>query len=404
MISAIQIDKKDVIWNYAATFLQIAASLLLFPFILRTLSSETIAIWTIFSTIIAFVNLLDFGFTPSFMRNVSYIFSGAKKLKRTGFYVVEKEDYAIDYGLLKGLIGVMRFFYARMAIVLCIALASIGTYYVSTVLKNYSNSHLEVYISWIILCAVNSYSFFTLYYDSLLVGKGLIKRSKQITITGQIVYLTAAITFILLDWGLIAIVSAQALSVIIKRILAYRSFYTDDISQNLQKVVESSQKTILKAIYPNAAKLGLTSVGAFLVSKSAIIIGSLYLSLEMIASYGITMQIIGIVAGISMVYFTTYQPKIMQYRIQNNNCEIKRLYLKACFLMAVTYIVGGAGLLCMGDWALNLINSKTQLLHKPVIALALFIAYLESNHAIAGGILTTKNEVPYFKASLFAGG
>ncbi|GHT74550.1 hypothetical protein FACS1894124_4610 [Spirochaetia bacterium] len=83
------IDRKDVLWNYAATFLQIAAQVLLLPFILRTLPQETVAIWTIFSTIIALVNLLDFGFNPSFTRNVSYIFSGAKTLKASGFDIVE---------------------------------------------------------------------------------------------------------------------------------------------------------------------------------------------------------------------------------------------------------------------------------------------------------------------------
>jgi O-antigen/teichoic acid export membrane protein len=399
-----EINKKDVLWNYAATFLQMGASLILFPFVLRTFPSETIAIWIIFSAVTVLVNLLDFGFNISFMRNVSYVFSGAKKLKRTGFCVVEEEDFAVDYGLLKGLIGVMRFFYSRIAILLCLLLASIGTYYISTVLDDYSGSHSEVYASWVILCIVNSYFFYTLYYDALMLGKGLIKRSKQINIAGQIVYLIAAIIFIQLNWKLIAIVSAQALSVIIKRILAYYSFYTEDMKDHLQQAIKKSQKDILKAIYPNAVKLGLTSLGGFLVNRSAVIIGSLYLSLETIASFGITIQIIGVIAGISTVYYTTYQTQIMQYRVQNNDYEIKQLYLKSCIFLLATYIIGSVGLLYFGDWALNLIGSKTLLLHRPLIAVALLIALLESNHSIAGGILMTKNEVPFTKAFLLFGG
>jgi O-antigen/teichoic acid export membrane protein len=399
------IGRKDVFWNYAATFLQLGAALLLYPFILGSLPSETVAIWTIFATIAAFVYMLDFGFNPSFVRNVSYVFSGAKKLKSRGFFVVEEADITVDYGLLKGLIAVMRFFYSRMAIILFVVLITLGTWYIHTVLRTYAGNRIEVYIAWIIFCSINSYSFYTLYYDSLLLGKGLVKRTKQIDITGQMIYLIVAVVLILSGFGLIAIVSAQALSVIVRRLLTYRSFYTVEIRNNLQNTVKQSQKRdILKAIYPNAVKVGLTSVGSFLASRSAIIIGSLYLSLDVIASYGITIQVIGIIGGIGTVYFGTFQPKIMQCRIHNNNYEIKQIYLKACLFLIVSYIVFGAGLLCFGDWALNLIGSHTHLLHKSFIALALFTAFLDSNHALAGGILGTKNEVPFFKASLFAGG
>jgi len=398
-----QIGKKDVVWNYTATFFQYGVAMMIFPFILHILSSETVAIWTIFTTITAFVNLLDFGFNPSFMRNVAYVFSGAKELKSSGFHIVEDANTNMDFGLLKGLISAMRFFYSRMAIILCLILVTIGSYYVFTILKDYSGNHSEIYISWTIVCCINSYSFYTLYYDSLLMGKGLVKRIKQIIIIGQITYLFVAIILILSGLGLISIVSAQGLSVIIKRILSYRSFYTREIKDNLQKGEKKSQKDILRAIYPNAIKVGLTSIGGFIVSRSAIIIGSLYLSLKMIASYGVTIQIIGIIAGISTVYYSTYIPKILQYRVQNNSQEIKRLYITASLLLLTTYIICGICLLAFGDWALNLIGSKTVLLNKSLIAIAILIAFLESNHGMAGGVLVTKNEVPYFKAALFAG-
>ncbi|GHT84933.1 hypothetical protein FACS1894137_08600 [Spirochaetia bacterium] len=70
------------------------------------------------------------------MINVSYIFSGAKTLKASGFDIVA-ENAGIDYGLLKGLIGVMRFFYSRMAVILLAVLASAGTYYIHANYRHY---------------------------------------------------------------------------------------------------------------------------------------------------------------------------------------------------------------------------------------------------------------------------
>jgi O-antigen/teichoic acid export membrane protein len=398
-----QIGRKDIIWNYAATFLKIASSVLLLPFILRVMPSETVGIWSVFMTLTAFAGLLDFGFSPSFTRNVTYVFSGVRTLKAKGFESVSTENQTIDYRLLKGVISAMRWFYFRMAIILFLLLATLGTYYIYSLLQNYKGEHQEVYIAWALLCFINTYNLFTLYYDSLLQGKGLVKRSKQIVIAGQTVYLVIAAILILAGYGLVAIVSAQVSSVFIIRWLSYHSFFTQEIKQELHNVNAFPKKDILEVIYPNALKIGLTSVGAFMVQRSAIVIGSLYLSLEEIASYGITIQLIMVLAGFATIYTTTYLPKIAQLRVEENNQAIKELYLKGQMVLLLTYIAGGMILLILGEWALNFIGSQTRFMPTLIVLMAIIISFLENNHGIAGTILLTKNEVPFFKASLFAG-
>ena len=400
--TAISINRKDVYWNYAATFLQIGSQALLLPFILRILPQEKIGIWTIFGSIIAIVALLDFGFNPSFTRNVTYILSGVKTLKATGFQAVE-ENSEIDYGLLKGLISVMRSFYSRIAFILLAVLATAGTYYIFFLLQTYSEDKSEVITAWFILCLVNSYSFYTLYYDALLIGMGKIKRSKQIIIIGQAAYLLVSITFILLGFGLVAIASAQVVSVVLRRILTYLAVYTDDLKNRLKNTSAKGKKEIFNAVYPNAVKVGLTGLGGVFVLRSQPIIGSIYLPLETIASYGITIQLIGVLSAVAYVYFGTYQPKIVQYRVQNNVAAIKNIYLKSCLILVTVFFFGGMCLLLLGSWALNLIGSKTPLLPNVCVFIALLIALLEANHGIAGNYLLTKNQVPFFKAALFAG-
>jgi O-antigen/teichoic acid export membrane protein len=242
-----------------------------------------------------------------------------------------------------------------------------------------------------------------MYFDSLMQGKGLIKRSKQIKIVGQSVYLIVAVALILLRFNLIAVVSAQALSIVIIRILSYKAVYTIEFKQLLQSVQARARKEILKPIYPNAVKVGLTGLGAFLVIRASTIIGSLYLSLEEIASYGITIQIVAIISSIAGVYFATYQPKIVQYRVQNDNAAIKQLYIKGSMLLFGTFLLGSVVLVFFGQWALNVIGSQTPLLSKSYMIVALFVYLLETNHGQAGNILLTKNEVPFFKAALFSG-
>ena len=398
-----KIGRKDIFWNYTATFLKIASSALLLPFILRMMPPAMVGIWSVFMTITAFALLLDFGFSSSFTRNVTYVFSGVRTLKVNGFEFVSSESQTIDYGLMKGLIAAMRWFYLRIAIVLFFLLATLGTYYIYCLLQNYMGNHQEVYIAWALLCVINTYNLYTLYYDSLLQGKGLVKRSKQIVIIGQAVYLIIAVILIMKGNGLVAIVAAQASSVIIVRWLSYHSFFTREIKKKLHTSSPRPEKEIIKAIYPNALKIGLTILGGFMVQRSAIIIGSLYLSLEEIASYGISMQIIYVIAGLAGIYTATFQPKIVQLRVENNNTAIKELYLKGQVVLLLTYIAGGMGLLILGEWTLHFIGSQTQLLPFSILLLALLVSLVEINLSIAGGILLTKNEVPFYKASLLSG-
>jgi hypothetical protein len=205
-------------------------------------------------------------------------------------------------------------------------------------------------------------------------------------------------------YGLVAIVSAQASSVIIIRWLSYRAFFSHEMKQKLQIAVPRPKKEVLKSLVPNALKIGLTSLGGFLVQRSAIVIGSLYLTLDEIASYGISIQLISVIAGLAGIYITTYQPKIAQLRVAQNNSLIKDLYLRGQIVLLFTYLVGGMGLFFFGEWTLNLVRSQTHLIAQSMLFLSIVVSFLECNHSIAGTILLSKNEVPFFKAALLSGG
>ncbi len=400
----IDIGKKDVLWNYAATLLKIGVGIIVLPFILRYFPKETVAIWVIFSTIITMFPLLDFGFNPSFSRNVSYIISGVREFRKEGHQVVEGNTQGVDYGLLKALIKSMKQFYARLALIFLILLLTLGTFYLHFVLRTYTGNHNEVYIAWIILCAINTYNFYTYYYDALLRGMGLIKKSKQIEVMSYLAYLLMSVILILLNLNLIAVVCAQVLMVIIKRALSYKAIYTPEFIESIRGAVSVVHKDLIKTIYPNAIKLGLTNVGGFLVTRVSLFIGALYLSLDIIASYGITIQIITVISSFATAYFATYQPQIVQYRTYGNIEKIRQIYLRSCKIIFSVFAVFGLILIFFGNDILLILRSQTMLLPKSFTSVALLIYLLEANHATAGNLLLTKNEVPFFKASLVAGG
>lgn len=398
-----KIGNKDVAWSLTANILRIGYGVLLFPLILRALPSEEIAFWTIFSSITALVYLFDFGFSTAFSRNISYIFSGVQQLKKEGFYDNSTEKKEINYSLLKGVIHSMKFFYCRIALIVLIGLLTIGTFYIHTLLKTYSGNTNEIYIAWFLLCFICTFNIYTLYYEALLQGNGFIKESKQYVIIGSLINLLIAVIFIFLDYGIIAIVFAQACSIVIVRTLSKRKFFTKEIQQHLSEVKTIKKDVTLKKIAPNAIKIGLTSIGGYAVLKSALFIGSVFLPLNDIASYGIIMQIIAIIDSIAKSYYQSFNPLICQLRVNRRNKDIKKLYIKSSVFCFLSFLIISICIISCGEWALKVIKSTTELLPKKVLIFAFLFAWLEANHSIAGGFLLANNEVPYFKASLLSG-
>lgn len=383
--------------------IKVGAGVLLYPFILSSLSAETVGVWTIFSTIAVLTTIFDFGFNQSFRRNVAYIFSGVSVFKVQGYeYVETSQSGYVDYGLLKSTIRAMRHFYARIAIVLFALLISIGTIYIHTLLSNYSGDKIEVYASWVIVCAVNCFLLYTMYFESLLIGCGKVKRANQILLFGNLTYLLAAIILLSLGFGLLAVVSSQALSVIVIRIFSYKAFYTLDIKKNLASADDNRRSEVMKAITPNAVKLGFTSLGGFAITRSSTFIGSIYVPLADMASYGISLQIVVLISQIAMVLTRVYQPKIYQWRVERSDAQLKKIYFATSAFLLLVFVVAGVVLVLCGDWMLELVGSNTVLLPSSLLLLLSLQYYLETNHINAAEFLLSKNEVPFFKASLIS--
>ena len=396
------IGKKDIIWSYIATIFRVGTGIILWPFILSQMSAETVGIWNVMITIMGFVALLDFGFQPSFARNISYIFSGVTKLQKVGIQTAVS-DGNINFSLLKGTLNAMRKFYRWMALGVFVILGIAGTAYFYYILQKYSGDRTDAMIAWILLIAINSYNVYTLYYNALLLGKGYIRRERQIMILSQCVYLSLAIVLIYAGYGLTAIVSSQAVSIILQRILSYRVFFTKELKQQLLHTEADETKDILRAISPNAVKVGLTQLGGFCVTKSALLIGSAFLTLEETACYGITLHIIDILARCSTVYYQSITPKIAQSRANKDVIKLKYYFVCSISILVATFLIGGAAIAFLGNWGLNMIGSETKFLPTIMVCVMLLVYLLETNHSIAAGFISADNRIPFFIPSLLSG-
>lgn len=397
------IDKKDIVWSYISQIFQMGAALFILPIILRKLSPDEVGIWYIFTAISSLINLLDFGLQPTLARNISYIFSGAQELSSEGIEILKTDK--VNYKLLKNFIYSVKNIYRTISIAIILLSYTFGIMYINSVIKNSNLNQKYIIYSWIIYVLSIAFNFYYYYYTPLLLGRGLIKESHKTIVYSKIFYVFFSYIGLLMGYGLLGIAVANLLSSFINRISSYIYFYDKDIKDKIfkEKIIKSEERIILKSIWKNSYRLGLVSIGAFLINKSSILIMSKFLSLDIVGKYGISMQVVGLLATVSSVFFNTYVPMINYLRIKNDNIKIKEIFSKALFINYSLYFSGYIFLIFFGDICLKLLKADITLLNNLDLTLISLILFLEMNHSIAATMITTKNIVPFLKPALLSG-
>lgn len=399
-----EIGRKDVVWNFLATMLRIASGVIVLPAALRLLSVEDYAIWTVFLVVGSVVTLMDFGFSNSFTRNVTYVFNGIKELKTTGYQQLDQRSTEIDYGLLKSLIRSMRVFYATISVLFLVVFSIASPFYLTSLLSDYTSDTSYVWFSWFLYGILTAYSLYTFYYGPILLGRGMIKEYHQNVVIGQLIRITTIFVLLSFGVGLMSLVIGQFIGDVITRTLSYFRFYNSEIKAKFKSAVSViSVRETLKLIAPNSIQIGLTTVGSFLNVNATIFLASMYLTYAEIGSFGVTKMMVDVITSLGLLWFNTYYPKVTSHRVNNDTVHLKRMYLKSKIILIATFIICGFGLILVGPELIQLINSNTQLLPVSSIALMLVLSFFYTNHAFAAQLLLTKNEVPFTKASLLSG-
>lgn len=397
----INITKKDILWSYGSQIFQMASGIFLLPIILRKLPSEELAIWYIFLSITALVNLLDFGLQPTIMRNVSYLFCGAKTLLTEGTSLKKNYDQ-VDYGLVKNLINTIKKLYLKIGILVTFLLVIFGSNYIYSIVKFLPNKN-NIIMAWTVYVVSASFNFYYYYYTPLLLGRGKITESNKTIVFSKLLGMLLSIIGLLLGYGLLAVAVSNLFSSLLNRVLSHKYFYDNELKKKLKDIEINKSVDMNKVLRKNSIKLGVVSVGAFCITKANTLIASKYLNLSVVASYGLTLQIIGLLVSISSVHFRTMIPKLNMLRVSRNTEELKKEFSIAMIISYIIYILGSIIILFLGNYILLFLKSKTLLLPKEILIIILGMLFLEANHSNFATLITTKNEVPFVTPSIISG-
>lgn len=394
--------KKNIISSYVSQFLQYGASLIVLPVVLCNIPSDELGVWYVFLTIAMFVNLLDFGFLPTVMRYISYVFSGAQELAVGG--ISARHDARVNYKLLKTIICVVRCFYAFMALIVAISLCVVGHYYVIPIILK-SENVAGLRLAWVVYAVSSCFSVYFCYYSGLLSGRGCVHEYNLSVIVGKIVYVAFCILGVALGYGVVSIAFGNAVSIIVSRYLENRFLYDDKLTFFLGGVDVDWENfwNYLILLCKSSYKLGLVSVGAFLILRVNILLSARYLDLQDVAQYGLSLQLVQVLAVLSGVLYNSQLPVFHRLRVINDHGTLLEYFSVSVVVAWCIYILGGLFVLFFGDDILLLVGSRVGLMSFNNMTILLILNLLELNHSIFANFITTKNIVPFVYPAIVSG-
>jgi len=398
----IKISKKDIYWSYFAQIFSVASGLITLPLVLKLLSAEEIGMNYLMLSLGALASLFDFGFTPQFSRNITYIFTGAQLLKKEGVTVTETS--AINYRLLATMVHTAEFVYRRLAFVVLVFMLTLGTYYIYYVTKGFTNIDNSLTI-WVLFSTGTFFNVYYSYYTSLLIGKGLIMESKKAMVYARVVHILLTVVFLLSGLGMLGLVLANLIAPFVNRFISYRYFFTDELNEkiNIYTISKKEKLELFEIVWYNAKKLGLVFVGAYAINKLSIFLAGLYLSLSDIGSYGLMIQLFYLLSVVSGMFFNVFEPRFSSLRTRGDE---KLLIKEFAFSMSIYYlafIIGAIVLLYIFPYFFSLINSNLTLPSFHIMFFFAVVIFLEGNHSHFASFIITNNNVPFVTSALIAG-
>lgn len=400
----INVNKSDVLWGYITMVFNYGSGLFTLPFILSMLSAEEVGMNYLMLTISNLIVLADFGFSQQFGRNITYVFSGAQKLRKEGV-PTEVSMENVNYHLVAVLIRTARYVYMLLALMVLIVMLTAGTAYISHVTNGFTSVRHSLWI-WILFSVSTYFNFYFKYYSSLLTGTAKMMEYNKSNLYSKIAYLLICISLLFLDWGLLSVVAASFVAPFIQRYYACISFYTDGIRDKLcsEKVSTAEMKDIFIVLWHNAKRLGIIFVAQYGISQSGIFFCGLFLSLSEVASYGLLMQLVGgVLCSCAKTLFNTISSLFGKDMMRNDIPALVRHFALGNFVFWIIFIIGGVLVVFVGPWVLQLVNSNSFLPSTLVMAIFVVDALLDYNHSNFTYIFMAENRYPFLRADIYTG-
>lgn len=384
-----------VTWSWAFNGLRLASNFILLPVLLRVLGdSNDFGFYWVLASLSVVMSQLDFGFSISLDRAISYAMAGASELRQEGIAGPESNHGSPNLLLLRKLMFTTRDVYRVLALLSALIMGSWGTYV--THLKVGETSHPNLtWAAWGLTLLCGIFEMYSGWWNVYLRGINQVLVGSRILVFGFALRLALSLGLLFAGAGLMSVPLSNFLSSLLQRLMS-RHFVLRFLSAAPQQEFSRAERLeVFRTIWPNSWKVGLHCVGYYLVPHANTILCTTWLGLAATAEYGFTMQIVTILQGMASVWVQVKWPIIGQLLTKHEFPTLQKLFRQRLLLQLGSFALMSVATVLLAPPVLSLLHiSKTMLPTSWLIVLLIF--GLLDMHAISWvTLISLGNRLPF---------
>jgi hypothetical protein len=386
-----RISNSAVAWLWLFNFFRLASGLILLPLVLRKFTSADLGMYYVLLSLSALVPLVDFGFGPTIGRFVGYAMGGATSFQTQGL-VKPGNSPEPNYTLLWQLLFTSRALYRFLVFGLLIVLGAWGTYLVEVRIQE-TSSVFVTRLAWLATLFAALFDIYSNWWVVFLRGTNNVLSAARIDVMAMVVRLALGAMLLLCGVGLLSIPIGSFFGSLIQRYLARRCCVELLSGHPPPKTTEVRE--VLRVLWPNTWRAGMIFVGSYLTvnANTAICLHSFGLLAN--AQYGLSVQLLNVVAGMAGVWTFVKWPVVAQYHARHDFAPVQRILRPRIWLQSLTFISMAAVLLCFGPSLLAHFGSGKKVLPSEWFALLAFGSFLDMQLGFWATLIYTGNRLPF---------
>lgn len=327
------------------------------------LSSSEVASWYLFVAIFGLMTLVEAGLGRVITRHVSTRF----KAKVSG--VSKRSDSLYLQTILK--------LYRVVLIVLVLIAFFVGKWWFAV--HGQINEVPWILTAWLLFVLANGASLYSALYAAILNGLGEVSVTQVNETISSWVNLFIFIAIALFATNLLVPSIALFTSTSVAFFLNRRSLLllTPSLNDINWHFNFNYVRFLLARIFPDLGKYFFLMLSWHLLTSMFVLMLSHYKNDNLVASYGITMQLVTMVIAFSNIWLTASFPKMAAEKTSIDKRALKILFMAVFVRGGMLLLLGMLSILLLGGGLLQLIDSQVLLLPTEVLFVILIVIAVE---------------------------